>query len=191
MGSSHVEDSAAWSRTPEEADGPFDSPLFVAGSDVAGAGFETIRAGELQVARMKADLVAMAFEHDRAEIVAGDGTRHPAEVLEGGDMAAEELGERRVEEKLDIERPRIDERQEEGRQSPPRPTYQDAAEVGPIDLRRLARQARQPGKNPPGRRRAQLAHHPSQLRHAAPEAALAQHAVRHRGAQPGELPFVA
>lgn len=42
---------------------------------------------------METDLLAAAFEHDRAQVIGLEDAGHAAEALEGVDVAAKEAGE--------------------------------------------------------------------------------------------------
>src|SRR5215204_215859 len=53
-------------RLAQKADGALDAPLFVATGDVTGTRLEAVVTGQLEIARMETDLLAPAFEHDRA-----------------------------------------------------------------------------------------------------------------------------
>ena len=90
-------------RFAQKADGALDATLFVAAPDVAGAGLEAVVAGPFEVTRVKTDVVAAAFEHDRAQVIAEQLTRHAAEGLEGVLVAGKEVAQRLVEEQLGVE----------------------------------------------------------------------------------------
>src|SRR4051794_25746319 len=130
---------------------------------------------------MEADLLAATLEHDRAQVVGLDDARYPAEVFERVDVAVQEAGEGLVEEKLHVQAPRVAQDHDKGAKTALGATHGDLAEVGPVDLRRLARKGLEPREDL-ALARTQSPHHAAQLHGAARKAPLAEHPVQHRRA---------
>src|SRR6185369_1596805 len=124
-----------------KADRALDASFFVAPGDVAGTRLEAVVTGQLEIPRVKSDLIATPLEDHRAEVVGEQMARHTAEVLEGAHVAAEEIGEGLVEEKLHVEQARVAQGQDESRQPALCAAETDRAEIGPVHLAGLARQA--------------------------------------------------
>ena len=85
------------------------------------------------------DLVAAALQHRTFEIVVENHARLAGPVLEGMHMAAQEVLHRLIEEELQIQRARIGQRHHETGQRAFGAAHRHVAEVGPVDLRLLAR----------------------------------------------------
>ena len=89
---------------------------------------------------MKVDLAAAAFQHRAAEVVIENHAGLAGPVLKGMDMAAQKVLHRLIEEELQIQRPRIGQRDHEAGQCAARAAHGDLAEVSPVDLRLVQRE---------------------------------------------------
>ena len=125
-------------RVAEEADQSLDAALLIAAGHRAGLGGEVVVAGELEHARVEADVIADALEDDALQIVVEDGAGHALEGGEGLDVAAQETLERLVEGEARVARARPREHEHEAREQARGRADADRAEVAPVDLRLLA-----------------------------------------------------
>ena len=92
---------------------------------------------------MEADGLATALEHDAPHIVVQDLPGTAAEVGKRLDMAAHEVGERRVEVEAQERVARVAEHHDEGHERSAGSADLDVIEVGPVDLRLLRWQGAQ------------------------------------------------
>src|ERR1700730_6337541 len=92
---------------------------------------------------MKADGVALAFQHCTLEIVVEQDAWQAVPACEGTDVAAQEVLDRCIEEETQKDLPRVAEHHDEGHQWPRCTADRVLAEVSPIDLALLAGQGGQ------------------------------------------------
>ena len=93
---------------------------------------------------MEADRIAAPFQHRTLEIVVEQHARHATPGGEGADMAAQEALHPGIEEEAQEDLPRVAQHHDERHQRTPGPADLQVAEVPPVHLRLLARQAAQP-----------------------------------------------
>ena len=93
---------------------------------------------------MKADGVALAFEHGAFQIIVQQHPRQPAPGLEGRLMAAQKAGHAGIGKEAQQNLPRPTQHHHERHQRALRPADGDLTEMTPIDLRLLPRQGLQP-----------------------------------------------
>ena len=125
-------------RVAEEADHALDAALFIPAGHRAGLGGEVVVAGELEQARMEADVIADALEDDALQVVVEDDAGHAPERGEGLDVAAQETLERLVEGEARVTGARPGEHEHEAGEEAGRRADADLPEVAPVDLGLLA-----------------------------------------------------
>jgi hypothetical protein len=81
------------------------------------------------------DLVAAALQHRTAQIVVENHAGLAAPVLEGADMAAQKVLHSLIEEKLQIQRSRVGQGDDETGQRPFAAAHCNVTKVGPVHLR--------------------------------------------------------
>ena len=101
-------------------------------------------------------------------------------------MAAQEVLHGLIEEELQVQRPRVGQRDHKAGQRPAGAADRDMAKVGPIGLRLIGGKGVQ-AQERLAHGRPQPGHRAPQLHDAAGVAALVDHLVNARGAQPGML----
>ena len=168
------------------ADGAFHASFLIARAHLAGPWREVIVRAEFDQARVKQDLIAATFQHGAFEIVVKNHSRLPGPGLKGMNVAAQEVLHGLIEEELQIQCPRIGQRDHEAGQSAPGTAHHHVAEVRPIDLRLLAGKSLQLQERLAALR-TQAGHGAPQLHDAAAVSAIANHLVDARGAQTGML----
>src|SRR5512143_422288 len=107
------EGSARPERVADIANSALYSPFLISGPDLAGAGGEVVVGAQLQQPRMEVDLLAAALQHGTAEVVIENHARLTGPSLEGVHVPAQEILHGLIEEELQIQRPRVGERDEE------------------------------------------------------------------------------
>ena len=136
---------------------------------------------------MEPDRIAAPFQHRTLEIVVQQHARHAAPGGEGADMAAQEALHPRIQEEAQEDLPRVAQHHDERHQRTPGPANLQVAEVPPVHLRLLARQAAQPqiglGRTARPVQRNQVA----EVIGTAAIAALIRHREQAAGGQGGEL----
>src|SRR2546428_2065706 len=123
-------------------DHPLDLALLVAAVRRAGLGREVIVPGQLEQARMEADVIADPLQDDALEIVVQEGPRHPAERGEGFDVAPQETLQRLIQGEARVHGAGPREHEDEAGQDAPGAADGKRAEVSPVDLGLLAGQRR-------------------------------------------------
>ena len=131
-------------RAAHVADRAFDAALLIAAGHRDGARLEAILPGEGEQGRMKADRIAAPFQHRTLEIVVEQHTRGATPGGEGAEVAAQEALHPGVQEEAQEDLPRVAQHHDERHQRTPGPADLEMAEVAPVHLRLLARQAAQP-----------------------------------------------
>src|SRR6266545_2693300 len=166
-------------------DHPLDLALLVAAVRRAGLGREVIVPGQLEQARMEADVIADSLQDDALEIVVQEGPRHPAERGEGFDVAPQETLQRLIQGEARVHGARPREHKDEAGQYAPAAAAGKRAEVSPVDLGLLAGQRLQTqvGRGPRGG--TDGPHVAADLDGRPGKAPLAQHGVQAGGAQAG------
>ena len=86
---------------------------------------------------MEVDLVATPLQHGRPEIVIQNHARLAGPGVEGVHVPAQEVLHGLVEEELQIQRPRVRQRDQKAGELAPGTTHHHLAEVGPVNLRLL------------------------------------------------------
>jgi hypothetical protein len=167
----------------EVLDHPLDLALLVRAIRRAGLGRVVIVPGQLEHARVEADVIADAVEDDALEIVVEDRPRDAPQSREGFDVAAQEALQRLVQGEAGVDGARPRQHEDEARQQPAPAADRQGAEIPPVDLGLLAGQRLQAQVRFGARRGPHRAHPAPDLDRRAREAALPDHRVQPRGAQ--------
>ena len=136
---------------------------------------------------MEADRIAAPFQHRTLEIVVQQDTRHAAPGGEGADMAAQEALHPRIQEEAQEDLPRVAQHHDERHQRTPGAADLEVAEMTPVHLRLLARQAAQPQIRLGRTARPVQRNEVAEVIGTAAIAALVRHREQAAGGQGGEL----
>ena len=116
------------------ADSAFYAPFLISSADLTGARDEVVVGAQLHQPRVEVNLAAAALEHSTAEIVIENHAGLAGPSLKSVDMTAQEVPHCLIEEELQVQRPRIGERDHEAGERPAGTAARDLAGVGPINL---------------------------------------------------------
>ena len=141
---------------------------------------------QFQQPGIEVNLIAAALQHCAFQIVVKNHAGLSAPVLEGVDVATQEILRRLIEEEFQIESAGVGQRDHEAGQRSAGAADHDIAEVGPIGLRLVGGKGPQTQKGFPDPR-PQVGNGAAQLHDAAGIAAVVNHLVNARGAQAGML----
>src|SRR6185437_1353890 len=142
----------------EEADGPLDAALVSRRADASGPKRNVKARGELDELVLEADGAAHARRDDALGVVEEPLARDAAEVLRCAHQRAVQAHRRLLEDELGPHRPRVAQQQHEAVERAHAALDADAPDVGPVDLRLLARQRLEAQVHLAGRRRAMVEH---------------------------------
>ncbi len=100
-------------RSPHELDRAFHAAFFVAAANLTRTNEEMVMGAKLEQPRMELYGVSATFQDRRTQVVAQNRSRHTTPILEGMNVAAQEVFQRLVEEKLEKQSTRVREGQHE------------------------------------------------------------------------------
>ena len=121
-----------------------DTTLLVAARHGYRARFITIVSGEAQQSRMEADRIPAPLQHSTFQIIVEQDTWNALKCLEGGNVPAQEVLHSGIKEEAQEDLPGMAQHHHERHQRTPRAADLQMAEVRPVHLALLARQAAQP-----------------------------------------------
>jgi len=139
-------------RSPYELDRAFHAAFFVAAADLTRADEEVVVGAKLEQTRVELYGVSTTFQNRRAKVVAQNRPRHAAPILEGVNMATQEVLQLLVEEELEEQSARIRQSQHKAGQLAFGTADLDGTEVRPVDLGLLSWEGLQPKKGLAARR---------------------------------------